>query len=57
MLANNTIVIPNSTLSNSTAFNHYYPEKASSMQVTFGGHDDTDLEQAAQVTLEVARET
>lgn len=56
MLANNTIIIPNSILSNSKIINYFYPERELSVPVEVGVHYDSDLEQVEQVTLEVAKE-
>lgn len=56
MLPNNTIIIPNSILSQSKLINYYYPEKQLSVPVDVGVHYDSDLEHVERVTLEVARE-
>ena len=56
MLANNTVIMPNSALSQSKIINYYYPEKELSVPVDVGVHYDSDLERVEQVTLEVARE-
>ena len=56
MLPNNTVIIPNSVLSNSKVINYYYPEKELSVPVDVGVHYDSDLEHVEKITLEVARE-
>ncbi len=56
MLPNNTVIMPNSALSNSKVINYFYPEKELSVPVEVGVHYDSDLERVEQVTLEVARE-
>ncbi len=57
MLPNNTIIIPNSVLSQSKIINYFYPEKELSVPVELGVHYSSDLEHVERVTLEVARET
>lgn len=56
MLPNNTVIMPNSLISQSKIINYYYPEKELSVPVEVGVHYDSDLEHVEQVTLEVARE-
>ncbi|MDP1520565.1 mechanosensitive ion channel family protein [Porticoccus litoralis] len=56
MLPNNTIIMPNSELSNSKIINYFYPEKELSVPVEVGVHYSSDLEHVERVTLEVARE-
>jgi len=56
MLPNNTVIIPNSNLSNSKIINYFYPEKELSVPVEVSVHYDSDLGHVEQVTLEVARE-
>ncbi len=56
MLPNNTIIIPNSVLSNSKITNYFYPEKELSVPVEVGVHYGSDLERVEEITLEVARE-
>jgi len=56
MLPNNTVIMPNSTLSQSKIINYFYPTKELSVPVEVGVHYDSDLEHVEQVTLEVARE-
>jgi small-conductance mechanosensitive channel len=56
MLANNTVIIPNSILSKSKVINYFYPEKELSVPVEVGVYYDLDLDHVEQVTLEVARE-
>lgn len=55
MLPNNTVIIPNSNLSNAKIINYFYPEKELSVPVEVSVHYDSDLEHVEQVTLEVAR--
>ena len=56
MLPNNTVIIPNSALSQSKVINYYYPNKELSVPVEVGVHYDSDLDHVERVTLEVARE-
>lgn len=56
MLPNNTVIMPNSVLSQSKIINYFYPEKELSVPVEVGVHYSSDLEHVEQVTLEVARE-
>lgn len=56
MLPNNTLIMPNSVLSESRIINYFYPEKELSVPVEVGVHYDSDLEFVEQITLEVARE-
>lgn len=56
MLANNTIIIPNSNLSKAQIINYFYPEKQLSVPVEVSVHYDSDLAHVEQVTLEVARD-
>lgn len=56
MLPNNTVIIPNSSLSNSKIINYFYPEKELSVPVEVSVHYSSDLEHVERVTLEVARE-
>lgn len=56
MLPNNTVIMPNSLLSESKIINYFYPEKELSVPVEVGVHYDSDLEHVEQVTLEVARQ-
>ena len=55
MLPNNTVIMPNSALSNSKIINYFYPSKELSVPVEVGVHYDSDLDRVEQVTLEVAR--
>ncbi len=57
MLPNNTIIMPNSVLSQSKIINYFYPSKELSVPVDVGVHYASDLEHVERVTLEVARET
>ena len=56
MLANNTVIVPNSVLSKSKIVNYFYPEKELSVPVEVGVHYSSDLEFVEKITLEVARE-
>ncbi|MDO6569186.1 mechanosensitive ion channel [Alteromonas sp. 1_MG-2023] len=56
MLPNNTIIVPNSVLSESKIINYFYPSKELSVPVDVGVHYNSDLEHVERVTLEVARE-
>jgi small-conductance mechanosensitive channel len=55
MLPNNTVIMPNSKLSQSKIINYFYPEKELSVPVEVGVHYDSDLEFVEKITLEVAR--
>lgn len=56
MLPNNTVIMPNSSLSKSKIINYFYPEKELSVPVEVGVHYSSDLEKVERVTLEVARQ-
>ena len=56
MLPNNTVIMPNSVLSQSKVINYFYPSKELSVPVEVGVHYNSDLEHVERVTLEVARE-
>lgn len=56
MLPNNTVIMPNSALSQSKIINYYYPEKELSVPVEVAVHYNSDLEHVEKVTLEVAKE-
>lgn len=56
MLPNNTIIMPNSMLSESKIINYFYPTKELSVPVEVSVHYDSDLEQVERVALEVARD-
>lgn len=56
MLPNNTVIMPNSLLSQSKIINYFYPSKELSVPVEVGVHYSSDLEHVERVTLEVARE-
>ncbi len=55
MLPNNTVIMPNSKLSQSKIINYFYPEKELSVPVEVSVHYNSDLDFVEQVTLEVAR--
>ncbi len=56
MLPNNTIIMPNSVLSESKLINYFYPTPELSVPVDVGVHYSSDLEHVERVTLEVARQ-
>ncbi|SBS39104.1 Small-conductance mechanosensitive channel [Marinomonas spartinae] len=56
MLPNNTIIMPNSLLSESKVINYFYPQRELSVPVEVNVHYDSDLEKVEEITLEVARE-
>lgn len=56
MLPNNTVIVPNSVISQSKLVNYFYPAKELSVPVDVGVHYNSDLEHVERVTLEVARE-
>lgn len=56
MLPNNTVIMPNSILSQSKVINYFYPSKELSVPVDVGVHYDSDLELVEKITLEVAKE-
>jgi small-conductance mechanosensitive channel len=56
MLANNTVIVPNTKLASSTVVNYYRPAKELSVRVPVGVSYESDLERVEQVTLEVAHE-
>ncbi len=55
-LPNNFVIIPNSRLSSAIVTNFYRPQKAMNVLVEVGIDYGSDLEQAEQVTLEVANQ-
>lgn len=55
MLPNNTVIMPNSVLSQSKIINYFYPEKELSVPVEVGVHYNSDLEEVERITLDVAR--
>lgn len=55
MLANNTIVLPNSKLSETQVLNYYLPEPECAVLVQVGVDYASDLEKVEKVTIEVAR--
>ncbi|HAG93864.1 MAG: mechanosensitive ion channel protein MscS [Pseudomonadales bacterium] len=56
MLPNNTVIMPNSVLSQSKIINYFYPEKELSVPVEVSVHYNSDLEEVERITVEVARE-
>lgn len=56
MLPNNTVIMPNSVMSQSKIINYFYPNPELSVPVDVGVHYNSDLEFVEKVTLEVARE-
>lgn len=56
MLQNNTVILPNSQISQSRIVNYDYPVKELSVLVEVGVHYSSDLEQVEVITKEVASE-
>ncbi|MGD0551947.1 MAG: mechanosensitive ion channel family protein [Sedimentisphaerales bacterium] len=56
MLDNNTILIPNSKLTQTNVTNYYLPDKNLIIFVNVGVHYNSDLKHVEQVTCEVAKE-
>jgi small-conductance mechanosensitive channel len=56
MLDNNTILIPNSKLTQTNVTNYYLPDKDLAVLVNVGVHYNSDLKHVEQVTCEVAKE-
>lgn len=56
MLPNNTVIMPNSVLSQSKIINYFYPTKELSVPVEVGVHYSSDLEKVERITLEVAKD-
>lgn len=56
MLPNNSVIMPNSKLSQSKVINYYYPEKELSVPVEVGVHYSSDLDHVERVCIEVAKE-
>lgn len=56
MLPNNTIIMPNSLLSESKIINYFYPQRELSVPVEVNVHYDSDLEQVEEIALDVARD-
>jgi len=56
MLANNTILIPNSKLTQTNVTNYYLPDKDLAVLVNLGVHYNSDLKKVEQVTCEVGKE-
>ncbi|MFH1347912.1 MAG: mechanosensitive ion channel family protein [Candidatus Margulisiibacteriota bacterium] len=55
MLQNNTVVVPNSKLSQSIITNYYLPEKEMACLVQVGVSYNSDLEKVERVTVEVGK--
>ncbi|MFD1382450.1 mechanosensitive ion channel family protein [Rhodanobacter aciditrophus] len=55
MLPNNTVIMPNSVLSESKIINYFYPSREMSVPVEVGVHYDSDLEQVEEVVIDVAK--
>jgi small-conductance mechanosensitive channel len=53
---NNTIVIPNKTLVNTSLLNYFYPDTEIAVLVGVGVDYSSDLERVERVTVEVAKE-
>jgi small-conductance mechanosensitive channel len=56
MLANNTVLIPNSKLTQTNVTNYYLPDKDLAVLVNLGVHYNSDLKKVEQVTCEVGKE-
>lgn len=56
MLPNNTVIMPNSVLSQSKIINYFYPEKELSVPVEVSVHYNSNLDEVERITLEVARD-
>ena len=54
-LPNNTVIMPNSVLSESKIINYFYPTKVMSVPVEVGVHYDSDLEHVEAVVLDEAK--
>ncbi|WP_417503804.1 mechanosensitive ion channel family protein [Marinomonas gallaica] len=54
-LPNNTVIMPNSVLSESKIINYFYPSKIMSVPVEVGVHYDSDLDHVETVVLEEAK--
>ncbi len=55
MLPNNTVIMPNSVLSQSKIINYYYPSRELSVPIEVGVHYGSDLDHVERVCLDVAR--
>lgn len=56
MWANNTVIIPNANVAQSTLTNYYLPRQEMSVYISCGIAYDSDLEHVERVCLEVAKE-
>ena len=56
MLDNNTIIIPNSKLTQTNITNYCLPDKDLAVPVNLGVHYDSDLETVERITCEVAKQ-
>ncbi|MBU0671485.1 MAG: mechanosensitive ion channel family protein [Candidatus Margulisbacteria bacterium] len=56
MLQNNTVIVPNSKLSQSIVTNYYLPQKEMACLVQVGVSYNSDLEKVEQVTIEVGKQ-
>lgn len=56
MLPNNTVIMPNSVLSESKIINYFYPSREMSVSVEVGVHYDSDLEHVEAVVIEVGKQ-
>jgi small-conductance mechanosensitive channel len=56
MLPNNTVIMPNSVLSESKIINYFYPSRQMSVSVEVGVHYDSDLEHVENVVKEVGKQ-
>ena len=56
MLPNNTVIMPNSVLSESKIINYFYPSREMSVSVEVGVHYDSDLEHVEAVVIEEGKQ-
>jgi small-conductance mechanosensitive channel len=56
MLSNNTVLIPNSKLTQTNVTNYYLPDKGLTITVSLGVHYNSDLDKVEKITCEVAKE-
>ncbi|MCG8350845.1 MAG: mechanosensitive ion channel family protein [Chloroflexales bacterium] len=55
-LANNMVIVPNSTITSSILVNYFEPQRELSVLINIGVSYDCDLEHVERVTVEVAKE-
>ncbi len=56
MLSNNTVLIPNSKLTQTNVTNYYLPDKGLAVTINLGVHYNSDLNKVEKITCEVAKE-